>query len=86
MADFKVKCIKEKRNCIGGSIGFTEGKVYEIKNGKLIDNDKVEWPIFSYDKFLCLEDIKNYKNGNWSYCGEFIYAEKPRESTLFRSI
>lgn len=72
MCDFKVKCIVPKQ-INGGSVGFTAGKIYKVEHGKLIDDSGiVGWPILNSDKFRSINDIKNYKNGNWSYIGEFV--------------
>lgn len=72
LRNFKVMCVTEKKDKINhNKIGFTAGVVYSVVDGKLIDDDGIGWPIFSDNKFTCLADIRDYRDGNWEYIGEF---------------
>lgn len=57
----KVVCINS-----GGSSCFTEGKVYEIKNGKFEDNFGVICPTTS-NRITCVEDLNNGYFSAWFY-------------------
>lgn len=57
----KVVCISS-----GGSSWFTEGKVYEIKNGKFKDNFGEIRPTTS-NRITCVEDLNNGYFSAWFY-------------------
>lgn len=82
MADFKVRCVEAKK-LNGNSIGFTTGRIYSVVNGKLIDDDGIGHPVMSNDKINSLEDIKNRKDGDWSWIGRF---ERATSATSFSFI
>lgn len=54
-------------------IAFTEGKAYEIVEGRIIDDDGTPRPLFirKGDEIKGVEDIRDRKDGNWSWIGKF---------------
>lgn len=69
--DFKVKCINSRDNW------FTDGKVYDVIDGKIIDDDGDRRPN-NYDYIIkSIDDIRNYSDfGEWRWIGEFELVNK----------
>lgn len=42
--------------------GLTEGKIYEVKDGKFEDDDGDKYPL--KDKLCSIDDLKDYFTGN----------------------
>lgn len=81
MANFKVKCL----STVEGGNGFTTGRVYDVKDGRIIDDDGLPRPLMckrGLEPIKTIDDIKNFKNGNWSWIGQFehwqsIFSNNP---------
>ena len=54
--------------------GFHKGGVYNVVDGRVIDDQGLPRPLMvkrGLEPIKAVEDIKNYKNGNWSWIGHF---------------
>lgn len=69
MGNFKVKCLEAVKDN-----GFTTGKIYTVENGRIIDDDGNPRPLLvkrGLEPIKSVEDIRDYKKGNWSWIGQF---------------
>lgn len=60
---------------------FTAGKWYNVVNNKIIDNSGFPRPVLTKigeQPIKSVEDIKNFKKGNWSWIGEFMAENEVR--------
>lgn len=54
--------------------GFHKDGIYKIVDGRIIDDQGLPRPLMvkkGLEPIKTVEDIKNYKNGNWSWIGHF---------------
>lgn len=54
--------------------GFHKDGIYKIVDGRIIDDQGLPRPLLvkkGFEPINTVEDIKNYKNGNWSWIGHF---------------
>lgn len=61
-------------------INFTAGKIYEIKDGKIANDQGEKFPL--YDEFWNFEQVKEYFAVNGQYDKQGILVEKYNPSTL----
>ena len=55
-------------------IGFTPSKAYNIEDGRIIDDQGTPRPLFISKNdpgIRTVADIRDRKDGNWSWIGEF---------------
>lgn len=61
-------------------INFTAGKIYEIKDGKIANDQGEKFPL--YDEFWNFEQVKEYFSVNGQYDKQGILVEQYNPSTL----
>lgn len=64
----KVRCIKSTDRA------FKDNCIYDVIDGRIIDEDGVPRPCMvkvGEHPISTLADIRNFKDGNWSWIGEF---------------
>ena len=67
-----IYCIRAKQFPNGIPSGFTSGSYYEVKNGKIIDDQGIPRPVCSKDEIRTIEDIRFFhENDEWGWIGEF---------------
>lgn len=76
----QVKCIRPKLFTNGCPSGFTAGRIYDIEDGKIIDDQGVPRPAMVTDTIDSIDDVKFYReNEPWGWIGVF---EEVKETTI----
>lgn len=68
----QVKCIRPKKFANGTPCGFTAGVIYDVVDGKIIDDQGLPRPAMLTDTIETIEEIKNFRGkGDWEWIGVF---------------
>lgn len=83
--EFMIRCIEPKM-LEGRSVGFTKNGLYKVVDGKIIDDDNVGRPVMSKTPITSIEDIRDFKEGKWSWIGmfELVGVNSNSKSVFFR--
>lgn len=68
----QIKCIRPKKFANGCPSGFTAGVIYDIVDGKIIDDQGLPRPVMVTDTIKTIEDVRDYRgNDPWGWIGVF---------------